>query len=1436
MFRPSGDLLSRDQGRVSEAKPCTIHGVGDLRVSAREWPSGEVEVEDRLLPGGWLLERGWRITGPRGEVLCEPNDSSKASTGWSCQVVYFDSIPHVSCEDSLYIRNWIADMYPDHGCTENRHNSRIASLLYKGNDAGYFSERDALFASVRALQSLSSLFSPSVRILGEHRPDFDSVCSSSVESIVLNYVEIYSLTPAQVNVAWDNSSSVNDFIFELQSGCSGISNRLSCSEELFGARRESFDNICLQNENVYKIVSNYFRCKDPFNHAYFCSAWDDSDSVSDFLNSLQFFDQNKVCGVTAQPAAVEIDEHLLTHRPPRPGCAACDEAELRFSNSTRNSSQYKAYRNPEHITWHGKIKAPRTIRTKFLLSSGETVERVDHNAERYRVLDSTCIKKDGSLAHWDDVVHRSTYDLASEQLLEATHVSGERASSSGAYIEDGRCVIALDYIVNWPVASLGKTCVLLFTRLEDRAFYAVPLASRNEDDFKLALHEARCEFGLIESRRPYLLKGDREAVWSTSQLIKKYFTDTEGDFALGVSRRSDCNAAAEAFNRVLLRDIFAQLRQASAPLHAWADALNVAFVNSNKAKKIAQQRNTVARAIPFGLMGRVKLPRETYKPPRGSGTTIISFMSYDLHSSGGINIVFYDVHKRCLRRTNILERDVRWSTEFLYSRTREDYTEYERVNIKMAPVEIETIPHSDPDSIDWIRCDRCDRWRICSKEQYAIVRDMEKVYCSTIGLSCSAPEDQEVISELAACARASHCIPDTHLPCSVAPAKDCTIEVRCRFAVTDKHIRVARIRAARSVMAASHDLFGQEPSSIPEDLRLALMAHSCPGPELLSFAARHEEGNSNEKLVLALQITCEAGVTSTRRSFDAQLSPDLQTLHDMCSRGDQHGINSLLSDMIVSCSTNVLPKEGLSRTNPDYGRWVEACHKELRGLLERGVVRLVSPSEVSQCDEILPCLVVLTRKQDGTFKSRIVACGNFQKVLTSETYAGVISHDAWLSLVALMVASRRFEMVSVDVSQAFLQTEERDQNSSRKRTFLRLPKVLREHVPELDGSLFELLRAIYGERTAPKGWYHTLARFLMDELGFARSSYDDALFFKGETVIFTHVDDIPMLGPRSELDQYVCALRAKFDCTPPVWLSECSRSTPLVFVAHELFIENGDLVISQTRYADAVLETHQYGGGWTKTSGLRKEMFDREVLYRDGLAQLSSDDLRKFRSILGAVGYLAQHSRADLSAAVGILAEGQSDGTEAHLQLANDLLRYLANRTNYELRYSISSADLEHNSIELVADFDAAFLKDHRARTGVAIFLNNCLVHWISVRQKTVSLSTAESELLAATRGAREVLGLKNLLAEIFKSRDVKCTLRGDNTAANLMANRQCSIRKVRHLTLPELFIREATNDGRLLVESVSTQNNRSNNLTKVLGELEAERARDMVGLKRPLN
>lgn len=126
-----------------------------------------------------------------------------------------------------------------------------------------------------------------------------------------------------------------------------------------------------------------------------------------------------------------------------------------------------------------------------------------------------------------------------------------------------------------------------------------------------------------------------------------------------------------------------------------------------------------------------------------------------------------------------------------------------------------------------------------------------------------------------------------------------------------------------------------------------------------------------------------------------------------------------------------------------------------------------------------------------------------------------------------------------------------------------------------------------------------------------------------------------------------------------------------------------------------------------------------------------------FRQAIGSLNFAAIVSRPDISYAVGELSKFTENPKSSHVNALKRIFRYLKATIYYCLEYKASDV-LTFNGYT-----DADFARDvdsRRSTTGYVFFLNECAITWRSHRQKTVALSTTESECMAACEGAKKVL------------------------------------------------------------------------------------------------
>jgi hypothetical protein len=173
------------------------------------------------------------------------------------------------------------------------------------------------------------------------------------------------------------------------------------------------------------------------------------------------------------------------------------------------------------------------------------------------------------------------------------------------------------------------------------------------------------------------------------------------------------------------------------------------------------------------------------------------------------------------------------------------------------------------------------------------------------------------------------------------------------------------------------------------------------------------------------------------------------------------------------------------------------------------------------------------------------------------------------------------------------------------------------------------------------------------------------------------------------------------------------------------------------------------------------------------------------------------------------------------MEAAKHCLRYLSGTVDLFITYR-GDADQrdgqERNALWGWVDADyAADLNTHRSHTGYILMLNGGPVSWKSTRQKSVSLSTAESEWYAASEAGKEILYLRFILHDFGFSQEEPTPLYEDSRAVVCMSENPVNRKASRHIDTRRYFIGELVADKQIKLVTCRTDKMVAGALTKSL-------------------
>jgi len=263
-----------------------------------------------------------------------------------------------------------------------------------------------------------------------------------------------------------------------------------------------------------------------------------------------------------------------------------------------------------------------------------------------------------------------------------------------------------------------------------------------------------------------------------------------------------------------------------------------------------------------------------------------------------------------------------------------------------------------------------------------------------------------------------------------------------------------------------------------------------------------------------------------------------------------------------------------------------------------------------------------------------------------------------------------------------------------------------------------------------------------------------------------------------------------------------------------------DIFISQFKYARDLVKRFGLDG----KSRARTPMSTSLKISSD-LAGKSVDP-SLYRSMIGSLLYLTT-SRPDIAFSVGICARFQANPKKSHLTTVKRIIRYVNDTLSYGIWYS-----RETNLVVAgYSDADWAGNDDDRKRTSEGCFyVGNNLVAWMSKKQTSISLSTAEAEYITAGSCCTQLLWMKTLLGDYEFYQDTMI-INCDNTSAINISNNPVQHSRTKHIDIRTHFLRDLVESEVVSLSFIPTENQLADILTKPLDGSRFESLRKAIGI-----
>lgn len=263
------------------------------------------------------------------------------------------------------------------------------------------------------------------------------------------------------------------------------------------------------------------------------------------------------------------------------------------------------------------------------------------------------------------------------------------------------------------------------------------------------------------------------------------------------------------------------------------------------------------------------------------------------------------------------------------------------------------------------------------------------------------------------------------------------------------------------------------------------------------------------------------------------------------------------------------------------------------------------------------------------------------------------------------------------------------------------------------------------------------------------------------------------------------------------------------FLGLEIGKDNGVYSLCLSNYIDKLIV--KLG---LKDAKVAKTPMDQGYI-KDETESKSFEDGTMYRSVVGALMYIAVCARPDIMTSAAILGRKFSSPTEADWTAAKRVVRYLKSTRTWKLRLGGASND------ELVAFSDSDWAGDkgtRRSTTGIVVYYGGGVVSWSSRRQECVTLSTMEAEYVALAETCQEVIWLRRLLEDFGVKQENATVVNEDNQGCLSFAKSERSTKRSKHIETKHHFVKDLCDQGEVILKYCPTNEMNADILTKPLG------------------
>ena len=508
-----------------------------------------------------------------------------------------------------------------------------------------------------------------------------------------------------------------------------------------------------------------------------------------------------------------------------------------------------------------------------------------------------------------------------------------------------------------------------------------------------------------------------------------------------------------------------------------------------------------------------------------------------------------------------------------------------------------------------------------------------------------------------------------------------------------------------------------------------------------------------------------------------------------------------------------LPWDDLTSMKLEAGKVIEARAKEIQYTIQKRVYKKIPRREaVSKGWKIIKTRWLDINKGDDespVYRSRMVG-KEFNDGEMDGIFAGTpplealryLLHDAATWNQNDDDPDEKIIMVN-DVARAFFEAK------ATRPICIEIPKEDMTPDDERRDVVGFLLQSLYGTRDAAMNWQEEV-RKEMKAWGFKQGVYNPCLYTHPhwKLKVMVHGDDFVTVGKPKNVEIFEKQISERFEIkTSKVGRYEGCAKEARVLNRVIRWTDTGWEYEPDQRHAELIME--DLGMSEAKAVSTPSEP-EKRWEEEENQQVLEGAKATQFRKVAARLNYLAA-DRPDLMFAAKEVCRKMAVPTVGGWKKLKRVARYLVGRPRAVLKYGWQGREEE---VLAYTDADWAGCKSTgRSTSGGALMIGSHFLKGWCRNQASVTLSSAESELVAMCKTSAEALGILAMMKDLGEEA-MYATVYADSSAALAIASRKGS-GKLRHINVGLLWLQEKESQEELVFAKVVGADNPADAMTK---------------------